>query len=59
MYWYDIVGLRAMCTPWDKRFAGSNLAEVEGFFSGHKNPEHKFSGRDLKLLVSSLRFQAC
>ena len=27
-------------------------------FSGRKNPEHKSSGRDFKLGVPSLRFQA-
>ena len=33
-------------------------AEVDGFFSGRKNPEHKSSGRDFKPGVQSLRFQA-
>ena len=51
-------GLGVMCSPRDSRFAGSNLAEVYGFFSGCKNPEHKSSGRDFKLGVPSLRFQA-
>ena len=29
-----------------------------GIVSGRKNPEHKSSGRDFKLEVPSLRFQA-
>jgi hypothetical protein len=37
---------------------GWNPAEVDGFFSVRKNPEHKSSGRDLKPGVPSLRFQA-
>ena len=45
-------GLGVTCSPRDLRFAGSNPAEVDGFFSGRKNPEHKSSG------VPSLRFQA-
>ena len=28
---------------------GSNPTEVDGFFSGRKNPEHKSSGRDFKM----------
>ena len=36
-------GVGVKCSPRDPRFAGSNLAEVDGFFSGHKNPEHKSS----------------
>ena len=47
-------GLGVTCLPRDPRFAGSNLAEVDRFF-----PEHKSSGRDFKLGVPSLRFQAC
>ena len=47
------------CSPRDPRFAGSNLTEVDGFFSECKNPEHKSSRRDFKLGVPSLRFQAC
>ena len=43
----------------DPRFAGSNPAVVDGFFQGVKIPEHKFSGRDFKLGVPSLRLQAC
>ena len=54
----DLGSLGVTCSPRDPRFAGSNLAEVDGFFSGRKNPEHKSSGRDFKLGVSSLRFQA-
>ena len=51
-------GLGVTCSPWDARFAGSNPAEVDGFFSRRKNPEHKSTGRDVKLGVPSLRFQA-
>ena len=51
-------GLRVTCSPRDPRFAGSNPTEIDGFFSGRKNPEHKSSGRDFKLGVPSLRFQA-
>ena len=51
-------GLGVTCSPRDPRFAGSNPAEVDGFFSGRKNPEHKSSERDFKLGVPSLRFQA-
>ena len=39
-------GLEVPCSPRDPRFAGSNPAKVDGFFSGLKNPEHKSSGRD-------------
>ena len=49
-------GLGVPCSPLDPRFAGSNPAEVGGFFSGRKNPEHKSSGWDFKLGVPSLRF---
>ena len=42
-------GLGVTCTPRDLRFAGSNPAEIDGSFSGRKNPEHKSSGRDFKL----------
>ena len=38
-----------MGSPRDPRFAGSSPAEVDGFFSGHKSPEHKYSWRDFKL----------
>ena len=43
-----IIGLGVTCSPRDPRFAGSNPAEVDGFFSGRKNPEHKSSGRDFR-----------
>ena len=49
-------GLGVTCSPRDPRFACSNPAEVDGFFSGRKNPEHKSSGRDFKPGVLSLRF---
>ena len=42
-------GLGVTCSPQDPRFAGSNPDEVDGFFSGRKNPEHMSSGRDFKL----------
>ena len=45
------------CLPRDPKFAESNTAEVDGFFSGRKHPEHKSSGRDFKLGVPGLRFQ--
>ena len=51
-------GLRVTCLPQDPRFAGSNPTEVDGFFSGRKNPQHKSSGRDFKLGVPSQRYQA-
>ena len=51
-------GLGVMWSPRDPRFAGSNLAEVDEFFSERKNPEHKSSGSDLKPWFPSLRFQA-
>ena len=41
-------GLGVTFSPLDPRIEGSNLAKVYGFFSGHKNPEHKSSGRDFK-----------
>ena len=60
VYYLDVGlgGLGKTCSPQDPRFAGSNPIEVDGFFSGHKNPEQKSSGRDFKLWVPSLRFQA-
>ena len=51
-------GLRVTCSPRDPKFVGSNPAEFDGFFSGRKNLKHKSSGRDFKLGVPSLRFQA-
>ena len=51
-------GLGVTCSPRDPGFAGLNPAEVDGFFSGRKNPEYKSSGRDFKLGVPILRFQA-
>ena len=54
----DLGGLEVKCSLRDPRFAGSNPAEVDGFLSGHKNPEHKSSGRDFKSGVLSLKFQA-
>ena len=46
-------GLGETCSPREPRFAGSNPAEVDGFFQ-----EHKSSGRDFKPGVPSLRFKA-
>ena len=40
-------GLGVMCSPRYPRFAGSNPAEADGFFSGRKTPEHNV--RDFKL----------
>ena len=51
-------GLGVTCSPRDPRFAGSNPTEVDGYFLGRKNYEHKSSGRDFKLGVPSLRFRA-
>ena len=51
-------GIGVTCSPRDPRFEVSNSVEVVGFFSGCKNPEHKSFGRDFKLGVPSLRFQA-
>ena len=34
------------CPSRDPWFAGSNPADVDGFFSGRKNPEHESSGRE-------------
>ena len=50
-------GLGLKCSPRDPRFTCSNPGEVDGFFSERKYPEHKSSGRDFKLGVSSLSFQ--
>ena len=53
-----VVGLGYLgitCSPRDPIFEGSNPAEIDGFFSGRKNPDHKSPGRELG--VPSLRFQ--
>ena len=42
-------GLGVTCSPRDQWFAGSHPAEVDGFFSGRKNPVHKSSEKDYKL----------
>ena len=57
-YLIGLGGLGVTCLPRDPRFAGLNPTEVDGFFSGRKNPEHKSSVRNFKLGVPSLRFQA-
>ena len=58
LYIVGLGGLGVPCSLRDPRFAGSNPTEVDAFFSGLKNPEHKSSRRDFKLGVPSLRFQA-
>ena len=55
---FGLGGLGVTCSPRDPRFVGSNPAEVDGIFSGRKYPEQKYSGRDFKLGVLSLRYQA-
>ena len=42
----------------DPRFAGSNPAGVDGFFSEHKNSEYDFFGREVKPWVLCHRFTA-
>ena len=37
------VGLGVTCSPRDPRFAGSNPAEIGGFFSGRRSPQHNSS----------------
>ena len=39
-------GLKVTCSPRDPKFAGSNPAEVDGFFQEVKNPDPKSSGRE-------------
>ena len=51
-------GLAVTYSPRAPKFEDSNPAEVDGFLSGRKNPEHKSSGRDFKLGVPGLRRQA-
>ena len=43
-----IGGLGVTCSPRDPRFTGS----YPWIFSGHKNPEHKSSGRDFNPSVT-------
>ena len=43
----DFGDLGVTCSTRNPRFAGSNPAEVDGFFSRRKNPDHKYSGRTL------------
>ena len=54
----DLGGVGVTCSPRDPVFAGSNPGEVDGFLQDVKNHEHKSSGRDFKLWVLSLKFQA-
>ena len=51
-------GLGVTCSPRDPRFAGSNPAEVDGFFQDEEVLSTSSPGRDFKLGVQSLRFQA-
>ena len=44
-----VVGLGVMYSP-----QNTNPAEVDGFYSGRKNPEHKSSGKDFKPGVPGL-----
>ena len=48
-------GLGVTCSPRVPRFAGSNPTEVDGFFSGRKNPEHKSSGGPESEVSGSLK----
>ena len=52
-------GLGVTCSPRDPRFTGSNPAEVDGFFQDVKILSTSPLGRDFRLRVPSLRFQAC
>ena len=54
----DLDGLGVKCSPRYPRFAGSNPADLDGYFSRRKNSEHKSSGRDFNPWVPSLSFQA-
>ena len=49
LYSVDLGGLGVTCSPRDPRFAGSNPADVDGFFQDVKKPEHKSSGKDFEL----------
>ena len=49
-YIVGLGGLGATCSPGDPRFADSNPAEVDGFFSGRKNPEHKSLASEQNLI---------
>ena len=53
----DVVGLGVTCSPRDPRLAGSNPTEVDVFLQDVKILSTS-SGRDFKLGVPSLRFQA-
>ena len=58
MLFVGLGGLGVTFSPRDPRFECSNPADIDRFFSGRKNREHKSSGRDLGLGVPSLRFLA-
>ena len=49
-------GLGIMCSR--SKVRGFKSGRGRWIFSGRKNPEHKSSGRDFKLGVPRLRFQA-
>ena len=51
-------GLGVRCSPRDPRFAGSNPADVDGFFSGVKILSTSPPGGNLSWGVPSLKFQA-
>ena len=54
----DLGGLGVTCSPQDPSLSGSNPTEVDGFFQDVKTLSTNLSGRDFKLGVPSLRFQA-
>ena len=57
--WFVVLGgLGITFSPRDPKFACSKPTEVDGSFSGRKNLEYKSAGRDFKLGVPSLKFQA-
>ena len=51
-------GLGVTCSPRDQKFAGSNPAEVDGFFQDVKILSTSPPG-EFNLGVLSLRYQAC
>jgi hypothetical protein len=51
-------GLEVACRPLVPKFAGSNPAEVVGFF-GQNNPQHAFLRRGSKTVCPMSCFTAC
>jgi hypothetical protein len=51
-------GLEVACWPLVPKFAGSNPAEIVGFF-GRKNPQHTFLRRGSKAVCPMSCFTAC